>query len=171
MIKGERINLRYLNLKDAEFLYKTMNLPDAKRYVGREMATSLPKAKEWIKNKIKQRREGRSFDFVIFLRGAKEKIGTINLFGIDKYNRSGTVGLFYIHKKYRNKDFGKEALKMILNFGFNRLGLHKIKLFSINPIMIRVAKKCGMKEEAKLKKEILLDGKWVDDVVLSVFKK
>ncbi len=55
-------------------------------------------------------------------------IGTISLENIDNINRTATLGIFIGDKNYRNKGYGTEAIKLLLEYGFRYMNLYNIKL-------------------------------------------
>ena len=103
MIDGNRIYLRYLTLRDSDFIHKIVNREESRKYVGEEISFSLPETKKWIREKTKQRKMGLRYDFVIINKKNKERIGTIDIFNINKKHKNGTLGLMWIEKDYRNK--------------------------------------------------------------------
>ena len=62
------------------------------------------------------------------------------------------------------KGIGTEAAKLILAYGFETLGLHKVisKVLAYNQASVRMNENAGYKQEAYLKDELFLDGKYED---------
>ncbi|SBT37409.1 GNAT family N-acetyltransferase [Micromonospora narathiwatensis] len=70
----------------------------------------------------------------------------------------------------RDRGLGTEAVRLIVGYGFERLGLHRISLevFAFNPRARRVYEKCGFVAEGTLR-QVLRDGEdWVDATVMSI---
>ena len=65
------------------------------------------------------------------------------------------------------------AMQFILNYGFNKLKLHKISLgvFSNNLPAIKLYKKIGFKTEGKFRDECLRRGKYLDMLSMAKFNK
>lgn len=66
----------------------------------------------------------------------------------------------------------KEAIRLILNFGFKRLRLMRIHAKVMHP-NIRSAKlleKCGFHFEGRLRKAKLVRRHWIDDLIYSMLR-
>ena len=70
----------------------------------------------------------------------------------------------------RGRGLGTEAVRLIVGYGFEQLGLHRIGLevYAFNPRARRVYEKVGFVAEGVLR-EVLRDGdRWVDATVMSI---
>ncbi|MFJ8577472.1 GNAT family N-acetyltransferase [Micromonospora sp. NPDC093277] len=70
----------------------------------------------------------------------------------------------------RDRGLGTEAVRLIVGYGFEQLGLHRISLevFAFNPRARRVYEKVGFVAEGTLR-QVLHDGEqWVDATVMSI---
>lgn len=74
-------------------------------------------------------------------------IGVTGLHEIDHISRHAMLGIYIGDTEYRNSGYGTEAVKLILDFGFNMLNLHNIALFvaEFNKRAVKVYEKCGFK--------------------------
>ena len=91
----------------------------------------------------------------------KEKmIGVVGIENIDHIKRKGTLGIFIGDKDYRGNGYGTEALRLVLDFGFNYLNLNNIKLdvLEFNKRAISCYKKCGFKEYGRRRQSEFLNG-------------
>ena len=97
-------------------------------------------------------------------------IGTIGLHNIDNINRRATFGIFIGDKSSRNKGFGTEATRLILEYGFKYLNLNNINLdvMEFNERAIACYKKCGFKEYGRRRKAEFLCGKYYDRVSMDI---
>lgn len=115
-----------------------------------------------VRGNRKEARAGRSFAFAIFI--GPNLIGQINLSGII-YGalRGGHIG-YWIDRDYANRGYMTEAVKMVTDFAFTELELHRIEI-NIRPEnepSIRVAKKCGYTYEGLRQNYLHIDGTWRD---------
>jgi RimJ/RimL family protein N-acetyltransferase len=71
---------------------------------------------------------------------------------------------------YRNKGYGSEAIRWILNWGFKTAGLHRIgiKVFAFNEGACRLYERLGFVREGIARESIFHDGKWWDEIELSM---
>lgn len=83
--------------------------------------------------------------------------------------RSCEMG-FLIDKDFQGKGYTKDAFMFFLNYLFSRLGFHKVSAKVAANEFNTVGKSVwgGFTHHAILKDEFYLDGKWQDDVLLSV---
>ena len=74
------------------------------------------------------------------------------------------LGIFIGDENYRNKGYGTEAIRLILEFGFKYLNLHSIRLdfLAINERAHKCYLKCGFKDTGKSREQIFLNGKYYD---------
>ncbi|MED7828039.1 GNAT family N-acetyltransferase [Streptomyces chiangmaiensis] len=65
---------------------------------------------------------------------------------------------------------GTQATRLIVGYGFEKLGLHRISLevYTFNPRARRVYEKVGFVAEGVLREALLWDGKRVDATVMSI---
>lgn len=99
---------------------------------------------ERFQNKA-NRFESDVFVFKIVMSESNEMIGTIELFKIDRENKTATAGKFLIDENKRGLGIGKLALEQLVKIGFNELRLNTIKLnvFDFNVRAIRCYESVG----------------------------
>jgi len=70
----------------------------------------------------------------------------------------------------RDRGLGSEATRLIVGYGFEQLGLHRISLevYAFNPRARRAYEKAGFVVEGTLRDALLWDGQWVDATVMSI---
>jgi RimJ/RimL family protein N-acetyltransferase len=70
----------------------------------------------------------------------------------------------------RDRGLGTESTRLILGYGFDHLGLHRIELqvYSFNPRGRRVYEKAGFVAEGVLRDALRWEDKWIDATVMSV---
>ena len=70
----------------------------------------------------------------------------------------------------RGRGLGTEATRLIVGYGLERLGLHRISLevYAFNPRARRVYEKVGFRAEGVLRESLHYNGAWVDATVMSV---
>lgn len=67
----------------------------------------------------------------------------------------------------------KEALPYIIDYGFDRMNLHRIEAMvgPDNQASLRLVKGLGFVEEGLLREHYFIDGKFYDSLVFSLLKK
>ena len=102
-----------------------------------------------------------------------EMIGTAGLHNIDHINRTATLGIFIGNKNYWSKGYGTEAVKLILDFGFNYLNLNNIHLdlMEFNVRALKCYEKCGFKEIGRRRKCKFINGKYYDSISMDILSE
>ena len=81
------------------------------------------------------------------------------------------IGIWIGEEKHRGQGFGKEALGVTLHYCWNHLNLERIGLvvFRHNARAIAAYAACGFRKEGVLRRFLLIDGTWVDLVLMAAF--
>jgi len=121
-----------------------------------------PSFRRMVSSARKEAKAGRSYSFGIFK--GPNLMGQINLSGII-YGalRGGHIG-YWIDQSYANRGYMTEAVKMVTDFAFSELELHRIEI-NIRPEnepSIKVAEKCGYVFEGLRRNYLHIDGSWRD---------
>ncbi|MBS7529642.1 GNAT family N-acetyltransferase [Hazenella sp. IB182353] len=100
----------------------------------------------------------------------QKPIGVTSLIHIDLYNRQAECIIDIGEKAYWGRRYGQEALAILLRYGFNELGLHRIslKVFESNSRAIHLYKRIGFVEEGKLRQSLFRNGRWYDTLLMSL---
>ena len=108
--------------------------------------------------------------FFIVRKEDDKLIGTIGLHSIHNTNRRATLGIFIGDKSGRNKGYGTEAIRLILEYGFKYLNLNNIDLavMGFNERAIACYKKCGFKEYGRRRKSEYVCGKYYDRISMDI---
>lgn len=93
----------------------------------------------------------------------------ISLMKIDYKNKNTEIG-YWLGRKYWGKGIMKEAIKLILNFGFKKLKLVRIYARVMHPNIssAKLLEKSGFRYEGRMRKTILRRGKWMDELRYSI---
>lgn len=108
--------------------------------------------------------------FAIMTKKENKHIGNISLNDISWENRSGEISIIIGEKDYWGRGIATEAYRLIINYGFNMLNLHRLKsgMSVRNKAMIRVAEKVGMVKEGIFKEAFFKDGEYIDIVQYTI---
>lgn len=87
-------------------------------------------------------------------------------------NRTATLGIFIEDKEYLSKGYGTEAIRLLLDYGFNYMNLHSIKLhlMSFNERALKCYKKCGFKETGRIRENRFINGKYYDTIAMDILE-
>ena len=167
-IEGDRLYLSPINIEDIDIYTKWMNDKEVTENIGVfTKVKSMFSEEEWIKNNSEK------YAFAIVLKENDELIGNIALKHVDGINGCATLGVFIGEKENRNKGYGKESIKLLLNYGFNSLNLRNVmlKVYSFNTRAINTYKKIGFKKIGSRRNSYYKDGKWYDIVYMDILKE
>lgn len=167
ILETGRLRLRPLERKDA---------PPIQKYAGdlrvAEMTLLIPHpypenaAINWIEGCLTSRLPGGPF--AIILREEEVFVGVIEL-SIDDDELRAEVG-YWVGPPFWGKGYCTEALKAVINYGFEDLGLVRIaaKHLPQNLASGRVQEKAGLKKEGLLRCEAIRFGVPSDSVVRAI---
>ncbi len=163
---GDRIYLSPRNSEDYEIFTEWLNDFQVSDYIGKSACVMTNESeKEFLQKNINP-----EATFSIVDLENDKMVGTVGIESIDHLNRCGTLGVFIGEKDYRDKGYGTEAIKMVLEYGFKYLNLKNIKLdlLSVNERAYRCYQKCGFKEYGRRRKCIFLNGNYYDKISMDI---
>ena len=115
---------------------------------------------------------GDSVIFGIRLLESNRLIGSCQLHSINHVHRSAELQIRIGEPFQRGQGYGTEAVRLLLDFAFKDLNLHRVYLhvFSTNAAAILIYKKVGFVHEGLLRKAAHIDGAYVDVVVMGILR-
>ena len=143
MLEGNKIFLRLVQPEDATLLFIWENRPENKKVTNVDSPIDL----FFIRNLIETQRDvylDNQLRFMICLKKDNIPIGTVDLFDVDFNNFNSNIGILIAEKKFRNKGYASESLKLTISYCRNKLdiitlncciqkdNLNSIKLFEKN---------------------------------------
>jgi len=96
-------------------------------------------------------------------------VGNVGLWGARPKDRCATLGIA-LGREHIGRGYGTDATRVIVAYGFREMGLHRIQLVvaPYNPAGIRAYQKAGFVEEGRYRQAVLHDGRWYDEVLMSI---
>ncbi|UCC20851.1 MAG: GNAT family N-acetyltransferase [Promethearchaeota archaeon] len=170
-LEGEIINLCPLKMEHATLYTKWSNDPEVRRYSRNTLPWSIDEIKKW--SELEEQRVKKEVVFEVWHRKDEKSIGIAGLGDINWLNRNANLFVTIGEQEYWSQNIGPEVGKLLINYGFEELNLHKIfaGIFTPNKRSLRTAEKIGLKYEARLKEQIYVDGEFVDEMKFAIFKK
>ncbi len=164
VMHGEFVNLRPLQVSDAEMTFKWRRAQRA-RFLNAG-AASVEQQAAWIAS-----RPASEYNFIIELKNG-HPLGMLSLIGIDRANRHGEPGRFLIGDEEAAKGVpaAVEAMALLYQLAFDEIGLVRVCgiVAANNTLMVKWQKFMGMKEEGRLRNHLCQDGVFQDAVFLGL---
>ena len=170
--KGFMVHLDEIALDDADAISEGVNDPEVILSVP-----SIPSpysrydAMRFIEFATKVLAESEEFHLGVRLDGGL-LVGMCALGNIDRKNGRGELG-YWIDRRHRGRGYAKEAVRLMLGFGFTRLGLNRIyaRVLDGNRASAELLRSVGFSMEGISREDTLSGGKYSDSRILSMLKK
>ncbi len=140
------------------------NDPEATRYTRHGAETyTLEKAAEYFKS---VRDSKTTLVFAVHSASDKRHAGNVSLSEISWPNRSAEIAIMVGDPASRGKGLGEASVKLVLDFAFSKLHLHRIKMGMTltNQAMNKIAEKLGFQREGIFKDALFKNGTYHDIV-------
>lgn len=173
LFEGEKVILRSLELSDLDAMMEHWNKLDIRHNVGSAIPHSRQNREDFIRNSWKLRSEGKGYIFAIERKDTHEFLGHVSIYIQRNRARSADLGIMIHNKENWDKGYGSDAMKVVLEFGFNYQNLHRIELsvYPNNKRAIHVYKKLGFKEVGKKRETRFMNGKYQDEVIMDILQR
>ncbi len=167
-LSGEGVELRR---------HERANYPLYARWYGDEEVWRLT---SWTAEPLRQGEVERLFEsrerssqddsFAIHREGEEEPIGVISLMNMNEEKASADLSIIIGDPEDRDEGLGTEAIRVLLRYAFEDLGLEKVGLsvFEFNEPAVRAYEKLGFKKEGRMQRAIRRDGEFHDVMLMRV---
>ena len=173
MLIGQKVILRPVKRSDITNFLKWFNDPEVIQYLFFYLPMTEMAEEKYVEGLANN--AGTDVNFVIeaIEQNGNKAIGSISLNGIHPKDHLATFGIAIGEKDYWNKGYGTEACRLIINYGFEQLNLHRISstAYSFNERSIRMHLSVGFKEEGRQREAAFKNGKYCDKVVFGLLRK
>jgi diamine N-acetyltransferase len=126
ILSSNRTYFRALEPSDLTWLYYLENNESLWDLSDTQKPYSQYQLQKYIKNSFKDIYETKQLRFVLCKKENNEPLGLFDLFDFDPKNGRVTVGLVISNEKERGKGYGKEGLKLLINFAKEKLRVHQM---------------------------------------------
>jgi len=167
---GDRIYLRPLDAEtDLDRCLRWINDPEVLATLGRRKPVGRVSEREWLEEQYKSDEQ---MNLAIVLKDGDRHIGNCGFNDIDYVDRCGVFGILIGEKDCWGQGYAPEAAKLVLKYGFEELGLHRIELevYSHNARAVRAYEKVGFRREGTLRESYYRNGVYHDTIVMSVLE-
>lgn len=161
ILQTERLTLRRLMVSDTLDMYEYSRNEDVTRYLTWDAHPDASYTREYLQYLGTHYNVGDFFDWAVVLNSEDKMIGTCGFTRFDYNNNSGEVG-YVINPAYRGQGIADEAVRAVMQFGFETLRLNRIeaKFIEGNSASMRVMEKTGMTFEGYHRSSMLIKGSY-----------
>jgi RimJ/RimL family protein N-acetyltransferase len=172
LFTGKLIRLAAPLVEDAEIRARWTHDEEYMRTVDTDFAQ--PKTVESCRNALQEViSDSTIVEFHVRTLDEDQLIGFVALHSIEWNNQKGSLAIGIGEAGYRGKGYGTDALRVILNYAFNELILHRVGLDVIasNGRAVRAYEKVGFKREGIIREAVHRDGKRMDLIYMGILRK
>lgn len=169
VLKTSRLVLRPLEENDIKDMYDVIRShPDLVCYMTWSLPKDISETMENFKKSRERQLKGELVRWGIFL--DKQFVGVVGLEDVTRNVGKWKVDVaelgYWISPEFHNQGIMTEAGKVVLKYGFQELGLHKVVVMHLkeNVASQRVIEKLGFRKVGVSKDYCFHDGRWWDDI-------
>ncbi len=174
MLKGKSVLLRPVKRSDISYFLKWFNDPEVIQYLTLYLPMTEMAEEKYIEE-LGTTRAKSDVSFVIeVIEGDSIKpIGNCGLHEINSKDHNANFGIVIGEKDYWSKGYGIEATRLLINYGFQQLNLHRISSTAVafNERSIKFHKKVGFREEGRLRQDIFKNGQYHDLLQFGILRE
>lgn len=169
-IEGELVYIRPLTLDDTDSVIKWRNSENVRPYFIYQKPFTREGHLEWVRTMLDTKK---GYQFVICEKNTDRALGCTYIRDHDKEHNKIEYGMFIGEKTEVGKGVGTEVVELTARFAFEELQVHKMfcRIFADNIPSIKSCEKGGFVQEAYLKDEVMVNGKYRDMVLLAMLNK
>ena len=172
MIIGERVRLRGMEKEDLPMFVRWFNDPEVRRNLDIVQPLSMGQEEKWYADILN--RPAEEHPLCIEIKQGEDWIfiGNLGFLRIDHHDRSAEIGIAIGEKQYWNKGYGTEAMRLLVDHGFENLNFNRLYLhvYETNPSGKRSYEKAGFSVNGRLREARFLEGEYVDVFIMSILK-
>ena len=171
-LETERLLLRRINKNDADEVLALRGNPEIMKYIPRPLPKTKEEALEHIAMIEYKIVNNIGINWGITIKGNDKIIGIIGHYRIQPENHRAEIGYMSL-PEYNGKGYITEAIKAVVEYGFNQMNLHSIEavIDPDNTASEKVLQKNGFVKEAHILENELWEGKFWDTVIYSLLSR
>ncbi|MHB8693428.1 MAG: GNAT family N-acetyltransferase [Solirubrobacteraceae bacterium] len=166
-LRARRVELAPLRNEDSPFFFDWINDRELVTLSAPFQPVSREAHDAWFAG-VRHRDDMRIFG--IRLLDGDQLVGSCQLHNIHPVHRNAELQIRVGAEAARGLGVGTEATHLLLRFGFEELGLHRIYLhvFQTNERALRLYRRVGFREEGLLREAAFVREAWIDVVIMAI---
>src|SRR5438876_2756389 len=168
ILQGDRLRLRPLAATDLRRCVKWFSDLQIIHFLGRDAPVTLAEEERWFRDY-----ERRTDEQIFAIEVEGQHVGNLGLHKIDRVHRKSEVGIVIGEPSFWSHGYGTEAMRVVLRYGFDVLGLNKISLdvLEYNTRALRTYERLGFQREGVHREDIYKDGRFVNVMRMSILAR
>jgi diamine N-acetyltransferase len=168
-LEGEKVVLRPFEKEDLVHVRKWTNDPEVRPLIGEVMPMNQASAEAWFE---KAKNDPDRVWFVIVIKDSGQVIGETGLLRMFHAWRTTDLTIIIGEKSAWGKGYGKEAIKLLMDYAFGSLNFHRIAIgvVSTNERALRFYERAGFRKEGVQRDGYYYDHKYHDFVMMSILE-
>jgi RimJ/RimL family protein N-acetyltransferase len=174
MLRSKSVSLRPVRRSDISYFLRWFNDPEVIQYLNMYLPMTEMAEEKYIEELGTTRAKTDAHFVIEVIEGDETKpIGSIGLHNINNKDHHATFGIAIGEKDYWSQGYGTEATRLLIDYGFEQLNLHRISssAFAFNERSIRLHKRAGFREEGRQRKSFFKNGKFHDHVIFGILRE
>ncbi|MFB6363349.1 GNAT family N-acetyltransferase [Paenibacillus elgii] len=171
LFESERIVFRKATADDAELYHAWRNDLEVIRSTSPLLDIyDLEETRQFVHQVILGSTSSKSY--ILVDKTSATPFGITSLIQLDPKNRNAECIIDIGNKAYWGKGYGTEALKLLLDYAFLELNLHRVSLrvFSFNERAIKLYEKLGFRREGISRQGLFREGAWHDIIHMGLLQ-
>lgn len=169
MLTGQYVGLRAIEESDLDPLRQWRNRPEYRQYFREYREISALEQQRWYEREVIGNPRTRMFAIVD--KTNDQLLGACGLCYIDPVRRSADFSIYIgAHNLYIDDQFAPDAGKVLIEYGFHELNLHRIwaEIYDIDIAKQNFLPKLGFKLDGRLRDAHFTGGKWCSSFMYSI---
>ena len=163
---GNKVTLRALQIEDMKIFNDMINDSEIeKMVVGWSKPVTIDEQEKWFNNL----NSDSNIRYAIAVNDYA--IGSATIRNIDWKNRSASFDI-KILLEHGGQGYGKESIKLLLDYCFNQLNLNRISvnILEFNEISQKLFRSCGFQQEGVQREAVFKEGKYNSLLIFSILR-
>jgi RimJ/RimL family protein N-acetyltransferase len=173
ILKTERICLRPVIFSDVKIIHELHCLPEIDKFNTSGIPSSMIETEDLVLAWLTLQSEIPCKKYIFVIENLMQEFLGLILINIGKPKYFNAEISYKIFPKYWNNGFATEAVKLVLDFCFNQLKLHRITAgcATENIASAKVLEKSGFLREGHCRKILPIRGQWFDNFEFAILEE
>ncbi len=168
-LSGERVRLLPLTEEHTDAYYASTLDEEVRRLTGTHRTISYSEVQQWCATRAQT---DDRVDLAITEQPSGRFVGELSLQDFDPENESAGYRIALSAIEFTGQGLGRDATRLILEYAFFQLGLHRVWLhvYAFNMRAIAVYRACGFSVEGRMRESLLWEGRRHDSLLMAVLE-